>query len=997
MDEAAAVAWLGRRGGPADRELADMFGLFHIRLGLRHTGGEDLLAVLAVVAIDWWPHRRALRRARTSGRNIGTEVADSYALLNWHLVYVPLLAVLAQLSGALALCWIFGSPALQALFVILAVILVASGHNIPGFLAAAVAGAVAVSLWWVAAAAFVLTSSVAMYGRVKQPRAPVWARGPVFGFLPCSTVLRLLLRRQWSLFATGVDLATSEHADKATLFLDACVDLDTACQPVVETARAMVALHRGDLGEVVSHAGEALRLAEQAPDSVRGWCAMHRAHILQTTGRDEEAKSVREEALGLLRGRRCRRYRWRIKVEQIRHDLAHPDGSLPDLVDRTHGMRRTATRRHDSDLLDQTELWLATLMLHVGNDEGAAWTLRRIVGGEDVRGALHSTLDQTADELLLRASVDCSGNSAARHDARRDATAALHLLDARRRPLAAAAARLVLARLDERDGDADSALAQSAHALAAVHDAKYLLSSSPWRGRWTWLQIDAYHTTLRVVAARGDSELVAEALELVRGEVLPGTGAKDADLLGALEAITVPAVVSDPTVREDAAAALGHVSVDSVMRPPTVRVGGLQRLPQAGTASDGQPVGLHTVDLERELLAMAGRCWYWSATTIADTYYWAVRSPKGQWWHGSTPIGAGSYAERAHSNLRNALPMPRPDETEQESPLVREARFPAEYKLLLPSAEAFLPPPLSHGLQAHEHDAPTTLVVSLSASLSHMPIAALPLRSDRDVRVIDHAAVIHVPSWAMAVQSRRSRSPGGRRGHWPIRLALVMPSDDTQSPSWKPLAAAEPPPSTLVACYGPLTKADIRSRLTRIADRRDWVLHVVGHVENHPLNAAHHGLKVAGPDGPELLTLTDLVGRQNGGIEYPMPERVVLVGCGSIGVDRKPAFPQPVQAPHHQRHLRSQGYTPFSEWLGLAAGIMQAGANHVYCTLYPVRGNDQMRGIAHTIAKEMTHTTNPAFALRKIQLEQLGRWRSNPSGHPFLWQSVAYVGLGGEL
>jgi hypothetical protein len=74
---------------------------------------------------------------------------------------------------------------------------------------------------------------------------------------------------------------------------------------------------------------------------------------------------------------------------------------------------------------------------------------------------------------------------------------------------------------------------------------------------------------------------------------------------------------------------------------------------------------------------------------------------------------------------------------------------------------------------------------------------------------------------------------------------------------------------------------------------------------------------------------------------------------------------------------------------------MHAGANHVYCTLYPVTTNRQMRGIAHAMAEEMTHTMNPALALRRIQLEQLARWRSHRAGRPFLWQSLAYVGLGG--
>ncbi|MGW3917742.1 hypothetical protein ACWEBX_40775, partial [Streptomyces sp. NPDC005070] len=449
-----------------------------------------------------------------------------------------------------------------------------------------------------------------------------WARGPAFAFLPLGDRFVLRVRGRWSLFATAVDLAAGGQGETAEPFLARCGQAPRRSQPVLDMARALVALQRGELADALAQAGAAVDAARTSPAGVRGWCCAQLSQVFLASGRLDDAAAVRDEAMLLLRGRQCRRYARELRVARVAEELAvEPvESSLREI----HRLRRVAMRAGDQNLLRHTEICVVQLMLReVDNRAGAALILPSVVeGDDDARTPWHITPDQAANERLLRASVLVEAEDTRDH-ARKDAQAALAIVDAGRRPIAAVAARLLLARADEFDGRHDLALAQAAHALAAVHDARYLIPSARGRKQWERMQLNAYATVLRLAERSQDALLVAEVVETVRGEVLPDRiGRVELEAHLVLDAMTASATSAGTASRPDSAprgllagedsstgVSAGLAGLDPVRRPPPVRVAGQRRLP---TGTDRSEV----IDLDLELCALAGRCWYWSAAAV---------------------------------------------------------------------------------------------------------------------------------------------------------------------------------------------------------------------------------------------------------------------------------------------------------------------------------------------------------------------------------------------
>ncbi|PZH00015.1 hypothetical protein C1I97_23595 [Streptomyces sp. NTH33] len=808
-----------------------------------------------------------------------------------------------------------------------------------------------------------------------------WAQGPAMAFLPFGDRLVLRARRRWALFTTAVDLATSGQADAAEPFLVRCEEVPRHCRPVLDMARAMQALHRGNLSEALLRAGAAAEAARSSPASVRGWCQAQLSQLLLASGRPDEAAAVRDEALLLLRGRRCRRYARELRVQRLAADL--PFEPLGLSLRRIHRLRRVALRTGDSNLLRRTEIWIVQLMLmpSIGNRDGAAWILPCVVGGDDARTPWHITPDQAADERLLCASVLVEAEDT-REAARRNAQAALAIVDAGRRPLAAVAARLLLARADELDGRTEAGLAQAAHALAAVHDARYLIPSARGRKQWERAQLNAYSTVLRLAERSGDGILVAEVVETVRGEVLPDRMDRaevEAHLaLDAMAAsVAAAGVVPDSPAQDEAPHA--PFGLDPVRRPPPVRVAGRRRLP-AGAGQSG------VLDLDLELCALAGRCWYWSAVTVLDRYYWVVRDPDGQWSHGSTGIAEDSTAALADEALRAALPMPLPGEDATATstrvnggPLSRGAGPDGvkERALLGSVAEAFLPEPLASGLRATPPGDVPSLVVSLPAALAHLPVPALPLEPGTDRRIVEAARVLHVPAWSV-ISRRRAHHRAEPATTYDLRLAVIAPDGDQEA-----AARLKSPPLARRSLEGSVTKERLSKVLHLLDDDRRWLLYLAGHVTT-ARNPTHSGLRLAPDgDGHGHLSIAEMQGAAENGVHedlFPVPERVLAVGCGSLGLDLGAES--------------DTARTPTSEWLGFGSALMLAGSDHVVCTLYPVYPVRQLNDIAHRLAEKLVVGDSPADALREIQLAELDRWRGTGSGRPFLWQAFVYAGLG---
>jgi len=180
---------------------------------------------------------------------------------------------------------------------------------------------------------------------------------------------------------------------------------------------------------------------------------------------------------------------------------------------------------------------------------------------------------------------------------------------------------------------------------------------------------------------------------------------------------------------------------------------------------------------------------------------------------------------------------------------------------------------------------------------------------------------------------------------------------------------------------GPLSRQQCRELLHAMTADRGWLLTIVGHVDTVPGNAAASGLRLSAPGGtPERLTMNDLIGTGGSDQPFEMPERVVLIGCGSIGFGVAPSL--------------ISGQVPTSEWLGLGSAIVLAGAAHVCCTLYTVYASEHLKRMTDGLVAGFSDGTDPVEALRRVQLAELYRWRDGRPTYPVLWWSLAYVGVG---
>ncbi|MDW4910772.1 CHAT domain-containing protein [Streptomyces sp. ADMS] len=1058
--ERAATDWLARRGGPEDLGAEKLVAPISLLVTKRVASSEalgGLGATLAVIPAIIRDHR-AWRRHKTNRRRLGLWLVDGLALdARTNMLHPTLLRLPVGLTAAAITLGLEGTGQRQlfAAVMIFAAVNLLTIRNFRWAAGPAVAALIASpGLWWLDAlavyAAFLVLGSWDLWQMMGNPW---WVRGPAFAFVPVRTRMRLRVHRQWSSFVTAVDLASHGRADSAASFVAAIRKrpVPAVCEPVLLMVRALRQLHAEDRAGALLTAREAAEAARSAPDPLRGWCLAELSRVLAANGEGDRAATVSADAARLLSGRRGRTHRRRLLIEEL--DRGMGEKPLHKALRDVHTMRRTALRSADQWLTLTTELWLAQLLLRAGNEEGARYSLRG-AHLDDARSDFLVTPDEAARVRLLSATV-LVDREETRDAGRRDALAALAQVDARTRPLAAAAARQVLALADERDGHERAALAQAVQALLAVHETRYQVGTAQGRKLWEHMQLSAYGTALRLSSRQGSgtSAVVAEIVETARGEVLPrrmddtelarhralweavsaaqlrGTGGSDKS--GKAE--TGSNSRSDADRGDNAGrpgrAALAEIGLSPVRRPPSITVAGSRRLP-AGAVSGGGARGADAekadFDLDRALVAVAGRCWYWSAVTVQDRYYWTVRTPSGEWSHGWRPLGPGTEAALADTELRDALPLPQADEAPEalrrrvtNGALSAPASDGRELALLRRVSAAFLPEPLAEGLASHTGTT-ASVVVALPAALSHVPVAALPLTAERDVRVVDVARVIHVPAWAVIGQCLAR--PAGRLGaSGELKLAVLRPdaaeSDTTgavneasgpeQAEAGVRSAAKEklvlrPPGPARRVLRGPVTKEELTQALRQLdaLDERDGLLYLLGHVGVVPGNPYLSGLRVAPtpgdgtePGGTAMLSMADMLGSPDAGsgtaneagVSCPVPRKVLAVGCASLGLELSPSGTG-----------ADRVHTPVSEWLGLGSALLLAGADHVICTVYPVlHPSDQLEAAARLLTRRLCAGTTPPDALREMQLAHLKRWRGGGGGRPFVWQAFAYTGLGG--
>lgn len=1038
-DPAAAKRWLSRRGGEQDLAVEELRSPIDFLQSIKDGPFLDALALLPGIV---WDFRRR-RGQRTTRHRIGLWMVDGLGLAaRQEMLHPVLLRLAVGLPAAALVFWLGGVSPLtvpSAVLIALAVCVFTQREQRPAVVLAALAVLAYLPLWWLdVLALWAVMLVIASWDMVKMMANPWWARGRSFGFIPWRVRVTLRLRRQWAPFTTAVDLACHGRSDTVAPFVAAVRKrpVPAVCEPVLLMVHALDQLRLEDPAGALLTAREAAGASGSMPDGVRGWCLAELSRVYTANGDSGETAAASAEARLLLRGRGCRTHRRRLALERGEREME----SLPlhEALRTLHRRRRQALRCRDERLLTVTELWLAQLTARVGNVEGTRHALR-CAHSDDARSQFLVRPEEAARVRLMAASA-LVDEERTRDHARQDALAALALVDARTRPLAAVAARQVLSRAEELDGRPEAAMAQAAHGLVAVHEARYRVGTAQGRRLWERMQLGAYATALRLAERQeGDTgALVAEVVETARGEVLPRRiDEMELDrhqaLLDATRAPRTSGSGGTAQRSEDARptlpreAALAAIGLSPVRRPPPIRVAGSRRLPrQQASSGDTRPEGEAAVeepvfDLDRALFAVAGRCWYWSAVTVEDRYYWTVRSPSGEWSHGWRPLGPGSDAALADAALRDALPLARAGEGPDglrtrvtTGALSQKAGTGAELALLGRVSKAFLPESLAKGLAGQDASEVASLVVALPAVLGHVPVAALPLIPGRDLRVVDVARVIHVPGWAVIEQClSRPAGPAGVPGE--LRLAVLRPDavgaeeggEAEEGGQGEGLAAPgtalnAPGPARCVL-RGPVTKARF-SQVLRELDalyERDGLLYLLGHVGAAQGNPYIRGLRVAPtpgdgtpPGDTAMLSMADMLqdgGGGDGGDDggsgggsgepgYPMPRQVLAVGCTSLGLDAS---------------AQDEAHTPVSEWLGFGSALLLSGADHVICTVYPVlHPSAQLEAVAKLLTRRLCEGVSPPDALRETQLAHLRRWRAGGPGRSFVWQAFAYTGVG---
>lgn len=657
------------------------------------------------------------------------------------------------------------------------------------------------------------------------------------------------------------------------------------------------------------------------------------------------------------------------------------------------------------------------------------------IADEDLRSAVNDQANAQGNaHLVLAREAVASGHD---DEALQHAEEALRLCHTADRSYDAATAEMVAAGIQERRGKQGTALRHALTAVAHLDRSRYLLPTPRWRGDWVRSNEAAYGCALRLAATNNDARLVAELVEAARLQAVPrpARARDEADVGTLLHAFAESGEPGRPhtgtadfrsldTRALESAAAQAALGADPLQPSPVLAIDGISLLPHAEAAA-----GRLRVDVSEQVIRLAGHnAWWWGAAIADGVYHWAVRGDD-QFICGSTAVAEGTPGWRALTDLSAATPGPGLQEHDPsagplgwigaDDPHSRERDF--AWRL----SEAFLPPPVrEHALQFLQREQQAAdsssfrLVVSLPAALSRLPAALLALQrpgSDPgqvDVPRLVEAAVIHLaPSMALmaSIAGRPPVPEPGPGKPWPVLVSVVDPTDDLRNArahgeprvlltGWQRLQG---PDVTVSQRARPATKAELSKALLALPGRAGLLVYSGHAFPGHPDAPATGGLVLATPKPAEpreqpagraahddavagaqqLLTARELLSAEGEPSPYQFPARVLLSACSASGFG--------------QTNQTAPGLD--GEWLGVAAAVLQAGADEVIATLFDLI---DLRGTArfeNRLVALLMSMPDAAAALRTAQIEFLNEWRVNPylrAMPPLIW--AAYACLGGQ-
>lgn len=258
-------------------------------------------------------------------------------------------------------------------------------------------------------------------------------------------------------------------------------------------------------------------------------------------------------------------------------------------------------------------------------------------------------------------------------------------------------------------------------------------------------------------------------------------------------------------------------------------------------------------------------------------------------------------------------------------------------------AGALLPSPLVE-LIMREEDPVIQIFVGVSATVARIPWSFLPLPNG--VRLGDAALVTLVPSATMCHEIRTRPRRGPPRVTRNVELLVIDPTDDLE---W---------------ARSLQTRIPARVSLQGAAATRPAVLSALPDVAGEPgvaVFACHGDPGVGGAPATAGLILSRDDAREESAIRARdflienrrcIWDRVLVSSCSSAGVSEAQA-----------------------EWLGLAAGMMWAGAEVVIAAAWDLPDERQTAAFDADLAELLAGHDDIAARLQRIQMEELRQWQ----------------------
>ncbi|MFE1592858.1 CHAT domain-containing protein [Nocardia sp. NPDC058705] len=834
--------------------------------------------------------------------------------------------------------------------------------------------------------------------------SPTILDSPVL-FLGHHYVIKAFWNKTAASVLLAVDKATHDDRARTVIFTrDAMADAPAYLKPVLVQCDALAALAEPDLQSAMRLSQEARALCDEDRPEIRGWCALQSGDVLLAAGQLAAAEVRWKEAEeDLLKAGSRARY-WLAetrlrRIEALTRDLDSPTQCLEGLR-ILYELRLSAVRRADLALLEKTENLLLRLMREAENSAGALEHLEERHRLAEGRMALKVSVGDSARLALLLATlcVDALENPedypAKTHgDIRlrqeRYAFAASVCDDALRHlsttadRVAEALALALLARIQTAVDLREEALANALHSLNVVHQVRYQLPTTAWRTSWTTGNAETYALALDLASGQ-DSSLVAELLEVVRAQAVP----LEADSASNLLRSVFDSLVSQTGLPISEQRSDTDLNADPVIPDQTILV---QQASWVGGNIES------AIDLDTELQAMYPNSWYWSYCRVGQSVYHAVRSPDGDWVDERRDYG--ELADPLHVFVRH-LPINLQSETNYESrdsygairaeypdkPTDRGTAGQVWSRILNDLGGALIPWVLAQRIDTADAADPISLVAAPTGALVLVPVSALVTGAGRDV--VDYAYTTYVPSIALLAARRRLLTCVDSGGDASKVLAVLAPHvvpGDSTAKDGLPQAETTVPDSSAVL-FGYLTRDYFADRL-RGERSEEGTLFLAGHVLELDDVSAPGRTGIQFSDGPLNLREFYRV-RPDGTPHYRMPGRVVLAGCMSLGV-YPDIMDDSIEDPD------STLLAP--EWLGMGAAVIYAGAQHVFCTLYPVLDTEHTKRIDLALVDAMREGSDPARALRDVQRAEIQRWRNSKGTLLVVANAYAYVGIGDNV